>query len=89
MRSILLSRRGLLGASAAGIAAFSHRPRAFAASPPLRLTAGLRTLEVNGKSASVFGITGPDGTPGLVIAPGQRFAVTLANRAGEDTIVHW
>lgn len=89
MRSILLSRRGLLGASAAGIAAFSHRPRAFAASPALRLTAGLRTLAVNGKSASVFGITGPDGTPGLVIAPGQRFAVTLANRAGEDTIVHW
>ncbi|WP_287788216.1 multicopper oxidase family protein [Acidiphilium sp.] len=89
MRNILLSRRGLLGASAAGLAAFSRRPRAFAASPPLRLTAGLRTLEVNGKSASVFGITGPDGTPGLVIAPGQRFAVTLANRAGEDTIVHW
>jgi FtsP/CotA-like multicopper oxidase with cupredoxin domain len=89
MRSILLSRRGLLGASAAGIAAFSHRPRAFAASPPLRLTAGLRTLEVNGKSASVFGITGPDGTPGVVLDPGQRFAVTLANRAGEDTIVHW
>ena len=89
MRSILLSRRGLLGATAAGIAAFSHRPRAFAASPPLRLTAGRRTLEVNGKSASVFGITGPDGAPGLVLDPGQRFAVTLANRAGEDTIVHW
>ena len=89
MRSLLLSRRGLLGASAAGIAAFSHRPRAFAASPPLRLTAGRRTLEVNGKSASVFGITGPDGTPGVVLDPGQRFAVTLANQAGEDTIVHW
>ncbi len=89
MRSILLSRRGLLGASAAGIAAFSHRPRAFAASPPLRLTAGRRTLEVNGKSASVFGITGPDGAPGVVLDPGQKFAVTLANQAGEDTIVHW
>ncbi len=89
MRSILLSRRGLLGASAAGIAAFSHRPRAFAASPPFRLTAGRRTLEVNGKSAPVFGITGPDGTPGVVLDPGQRFAVTLANQAGEDTIVHW
>ena len=89
MRSILLSRRGLLGASAAGIAAFSHRPRAFAASPPLRVTAGRRTLEVNGKPASVFGITGRDSAPGLVIAPGQRFAVTLANRAGEDSIVHW
>ena len=89
MHSILLSRRGLLGASAAGIAAFSHRPRAFAASSPLRLTAGRRTLEVNGKSASMFGITGPDGAPGLVLDPGQRFAVALANHAGEDTIVHW
>ena len=89
MRSILLSRRGLLGASTAGIVAVSLRPRAFAASPPLRLTAGRRTLEVNGKSASVFGITGPDGTPGVVLDPSQRFAVTLANQAGEDTIVHW
>jgi FtsP/CotA-like multicopper oxidase with cupredoxin domain len=89
MRNILLSRRRLLGVSAAGIAAFSLRPRAFAASPPSRLTAGRRTLEVNGKSASVFGITGPDGAPGVLLDPGQRFAVTLANRAGEDTIVHW
>ena len=89
MRSILLSRRGLLGASADGIAAFSHRPRAVAASPPVRLMVGRRTLEVNDKPASVFGITGPDGAPGLVLDPGQRFAVTLANRAGEDTIVHW
>ncbi len=89
MRSIILFRRGLLGASAAGIVALSRLPRAAGASRPLRLTAGRRTLEVNGKSASVFGITGPDGAPGLVLDAGQRFAVTLANRTGEDTIVHW
>jgi FtsP/CotA-like multicopper oxidase with cupredoxin domain len=89
MSSILLSRRGLLGASAAGLVALSRLTRAAAASPPLRLTAGRRTLEVNGKSASVFGITGPDGAPGVVLDPGQRFAVMLANQVGEDTIVHW
>ena len=91
MRSLLLSRRGLLAASAAtaAAAAFPRLPRAADGAPPLRLTVARRTLDVNGKPASAFGITGPDGTPGLTLDPGQRFAVTLANRAGETTIVHW
>jgi FtsP/CotA-like multicopper oxidase with cupredoxin domain len=44
---------------------------------------------VRGKAASVFGIRQVDGTPGLVLDPGQRFRVSLANRSGEDTIIHW
>ncbi|MFI5015660.1 MAG: multicopper oxidase family protein [Hyphomicrobiales bacterium] len=48
-----------------------------------------RTLEVNGKAASVFGIRGPDGKQGLVLGPDERFAFALENRAGEPTLVHW
>lgn len=91
MPSYLLSRRRLLGASAAAgaVAAFPRLFPAAAGTPAFHLTVGRRNLDVNGKPAAVFGITGPDGTPGLVLEPAQRFIVSLANRAGEDTIVHW
>ena len=55
----------------------------------LRLTAGIRTLAVNGKSARVFGLIGPNGKPGITLSPGERFRVDLVNEAGTPTIVHW
>lgn len=54
-----------------------------------KLTASTRTLEVNGKAAKVFALTGPDGRPGVTLNPGERFAVRLINQAGTPTIVHW
>ena len=54
-----------------------------------RLTVERRTIEVNGKAASVFGITAPDGSSGLVLDADQRFLFELLNRSGEATIVHW
>lgn len=66
---------------------FDARPAA--AATGLSLIAERRTLEVRGKAASVFGLRQPDSTPGLVLDPGQRFAVDLLNRTGEATIVHW
>src|SRR6202171_3607313 len=56
---------------------------------PKRLVAGTRMLEVNGRPAKVFGITGPDGRPGIRLAAGERFRVDLANEAGTRTIIHW
>lgn len=56
---------------------------------PVRLTVERRVLEVMGKPAPVFGIRQPDGTSGLFLDPGQRFLVDLANRSGEDTVIHW
>lgn len=53
------------------------------------LVAGTRTLEVNSKAATVFGITGPGGRDGAVIEPGERFAFELVNELGEETIIHW
>jgi FtsP/CotA-like multicopper oxidase with cupredoxin domain len=54
-----------------------------------RLIAGTRVLEVNGRPAPVFALTGPDGRPRLRLAAGERFRVDLANETGVRTLVHW
>src|SRR5580692_1948667 len=56
---------------------------------PKRLVAGTRMLEVKGRPARVFGLTGPDGRPGLRLAAGERFRVDLENKTGARTLVHW
>src|SRR3981189_632219 len=94
-RRVLLTRRQILASSVAiaGTIPFLTKERAAAASEPrdaeLRLTAGTRTLAVNGKAARVFGLVGPNGNPGITLSPGQRFHVDLVNRAGTSTIMHW
>jgi FtsP/CotA-like multicopper oxidase with cupredoxin domain len=91
----LLTRRQILASSAAMAAAipFLTKERAAAAAEPrsteLRLTAGSRTLAVNGKPAKVFGLIGPNGNQGITLSPGERFHVDLVNQAGTSTIVHW
>ena len=85
------SRRDfLLTALAAGlIPILPGEALAGAPSDPQRLVAGTRVLEVNGRSAKVFGLTGPNGRPGIRLVAGERFCVELANEAGTPTIVHW
>lgn len=84
-----LSRRELLTSGAAVFAAGAlPAQRAFAdISTPLIVER--RQLDIDGKPASVFGIHQNDGTPGLLLDPGQRFRVALHNRSGVSTIVHW
>ena len=78
-----ISRRGfLIGSAALGL------PRTARAEPPT-LTIGTRILEVNGKAAKVFGITGPDGKPGLQMVFGERFQFNLKNDLDEETAIHW
>lgn len=85
--STTVSRRGFLGvALAAGVLPAAGRATSLG---PKRLVAGTRTLEVNGRSARVFGLVGPDGRPGIRLAPGERFRVELANETGMRTLVHW
>jgi FtsP/CotA-like multicopper oxidase with cupredoxin domain len=86
IRMNITRREWLIGSTAAGWLAASPAARA---QSPKRLTATSRVLEVNGKPARVFGLIGPDGQPGLTLAPGERFAVLLDNQSGTDTIVHW
>ncbi|WP_353472099.1 multicopper oxidase domain-containing protein [Salipiger sp. H15] len=84
-----LSRRGFLAASAALSASLLLPARARAATERLSLTATTRTLEVNGRAATVLGLTNGSGGQGLVLEPGQRFAVDLTNALETETIVHW
>jgi FtsP/CotA-like multicopper oxidase with cupredoxin domain len=94
-RPALLTRRQILASSVAiaGTIPLLTRERATAAPAPrnatLQLTAGTRTLAVNGKPTRVFCLTGPDGKPGLTLSPGERFKVDLVNQAGTPTLVHW
>ncbi len=65
-------------------------PSALASQPSQRLlTVTRRSIEVRGKAASVFGIIGPDGKPGLEMLPGERFDVRVQNTTDVETIVHW
>jgi FtsP/CotA-like multicopper oxidase with cupredoxin domain len=94
-RPTLLTRRQILASSVviAGTMPFLAKERAAATPEPrtagLRLTAGTRTLAVNGKPARVFGLVGPNGKPGITLSPGERFQVDLVNQAGTSTLVHW
>lgn len=89
-----LSRRQFL-ASAAATGGLAAAPtlllpaRAAAAAYPTTITAGTRVIEVNGRAATVFGLTQPNGRHGLVVDAGQRLKVRLDNRTGEDTAIHW
>jgi FtsP/CotA-like multicopper oxidase with cupredoxin domain len=90
LMSTTLSRRSFLAsATIFGAASFIGRPLALAAGKARRLTAGRRTIEVNGRAASVFDLRAEDGRSGLVIEPGERFSPALDNQTGEPTIVHW
>lgn len=89
-----ISRRSLLAAAGAAASLPALPKRLFAAATPqpagpVALAVQRRTLEVKGLAASVFGIVQPDGTQGLELEPGQPFRVALANRSGEDMIIHW
>lgn len=84
-----LSRRGFLAAGAAAVAA-AQLPRAALAqsTPPISLSAATRTLDIDGRAATVFGLAGPRGQ-GLILDPGQRFRVDLTNDLDVGTIIHW
>jgi FtsP/CotA-like multicopper oxidase with cupredoxin domain len=84
-----LSRRSFLTSSAAAIAT-AHFPGFASAqeTAPLALTAASRTLDIDGRTATVFGLAGPEGQ-GLILDPGQRFRVDLTNDLDVATIIHW
>lgn len=65
-----------------------HVPRGLAAEAR-KLNVVSRTLEVNGKAASVYGLIGPDGKHGLSLDAGTDFDVLLENQLAEPTMIHW
>ena len=87
---LVISRRDLLGGIGGTLATVMLSAKARAAgSAAKRLIAETRVLEVNGRPARVFGLTGPDGRPGLRLTAGERFRVDLANETGVRALVHW
>jgi FtsP/CotA-like multicopper oxidase with cupredoxin domain len=83
-------RRFLATGVALSVLPFIPLDRAMSQTPPVvALRIVKRAIDVNGKFASVFGLLGPDGRPGLSFAAGERFAVRLVNETKEATIIHW
>ncbi|WP_137127585.1 multicopper oxidase family protein [Roseomonas sp. HF4] len=86
-----LSRRVLMAGGAAlplSISSAAHRP-AQASTQLAVIRATSRTLDIDGRAATVLGLLRPDGGHGLVQQPGERFRVRLENRLPERTIIHW
>jgi FtsP/CotA-like multicopper oxidase with cupredoxin domain len=80
----------LIGAGAAGLTtALAGRGEARAAAGPARLVIGTRQIEVNGRAAKAFALLGPDGKEGRQFRLGGEFDVTLENRAGVASLIHW
>ena len=48
-----------------------------------------RSLDINGKAASVFGLFDGAGNPGLTFTEGDQFSVALINKLSEPTLIHW
>ncbi len=56
---------------------------------PTMLMVDTRILEINGKSAKVFGLVRSGGSPGISLDPGQPFDVALTNALSDPTLIHW
>jgi FtsP/CotA-like multicopper oxidase with cupredoxin domain len=85
----MLSRRAFLSALAASSATtLAHAQSAKELSPTV-LRIERRSIEVNGKPASVFGVRQPDGTFGIRTEVGKRFRVRLENKIDEPSLIHW
>src|SRR5947209_10076504 len=92
----MLSRRAFLlstlaASTASTLARAQPAPTSGGASgaPPTVLRIARRTIEVNGKPASVLGIRQPDGTFGIRTNVGSRFRVRVENNIGEPSLIHW
>ena len=84
-----ISRRSFLAASSACAATLALPRLAFGQTAALALTATTRTLDIDGRAATVYGLLGSNGQSGLILDPGQRFRVDLTNQLDVETIVHW
>jgi FtsP/CotA-like multicopper oxidase with cupredoxin domain len=84
----MLSRRRFISfAFATGAASFARAETT--GQPPTILRLERRTIEVNGKAASVFGIKQPDGRFGITTEIGKSFRVRVENHIQDPSLIHW
>jgi FtsP/CotA-like multicopper oxidase with cupredoxin domain len=95
-----MNRRHLLKGAMTGIAGVATTPFllrlpawAEAIAPTsdaaMSLKAVTRSLDINGKAASVYGLVQSNGAPGITLNAGATFDVTLTNELRDPTLVHW
>jgi FtsP/CotA-like multicopper oxidase with cupredoxin domain len=60
-----------------------------ASQTPIKLAVVSRTIDIDGRAATVLGLLQPDGTPGLHVGVDEHFNVELANKLSDPTIIHW
>ena len=90
----MISRRALLAGGVAALAAPPIRARAqtptdSGAAAPTILRLERRDIEVNGKTASVYGIRQPNGTFGLTTEVGKPFRVRSKTASAKPSLIHW
>ncbi len=86
----MLSRRDFL-ATAAGLAGATLVPRAVLGqgAPARLLRVATRTLEVQGRAATVFGMVSEAGVAGLDLYQSEGFDLRLENHTDAATVIHW
>jgi FtsP/CotA-like multicopper oxidase with cupredoxin domain len=92
-----MDRRHFLKSGATGLTALASLPwmgksllaQAPQPAQPILLKAVKRTLDINGRAASVFALMQENGTHGVRLDAGRDFDVSLANDLGEPTLIHW
>jgi FtsP/CotA-like multicopper oxidase with cupredoxin domain len=86
----MLSRRAAIAGGLAALTAPPIPARAQNSSGgPAMLRLERRDIDVNGKTASVYGIRQPNGTFGLTTEVAKPFRVRVENDIGEPSLVHW
>lgn len=81
-----------LAVSAAAISPLAQKSWALTSTglqSPIELAVTKRSIEVNGRSASVFGLVQGSGRSGLVLDAEDGFNVILSNTTDEATLIHW
>ena len=84
-----LSRRGFLAASAASAASLVLPAQVRAQSARMSLRPHRGRLTCKARLQPSGGLLDGNGRSGLVLDPGQTFAVDLKNTLTEPTIIHW
>src|SRR5437899_8799949 len=87
----MLSRRAVLITTLAAAMARPAVARAQSGgiAPVTILQLQRRSIEVDGKPASVYGIRQPDGTYGITTEVGRPFRVRVENKIDQPSLIHW
>lgn len=85
----LISRRHFIAALGSTAAVPLIGRAAFAAKGETQLSVVTRVIEVKGRAAKVYGLDTVQGKQGFKFDAGQSLRISLTNRIGEPTLVHW